>query len=99
MPSFRTTVRLTVGGEAFEVRTNAGDQLTAERGIGENPMNFPVELGMRVWWSAFKRANPEHPAARHFRTFVEDLDAADEETPADVDGNGLDPTLPVATGG
>ena len=98
MPSFRDHVELTVAGERYEVVTNAGDQLTAERGIGESPMNFPVELGMRVWWSAFKRANPEHPASRNFRAFVEDLDGADV-IDASADGNGLDPTPVVASEG
>ena len=80
--------------------TNAGDQLTAERGIGESPLNCPVELGMRVWWSAFKRRYPDHPAAKTFRAFVESLEAMDEQdTGAAGNGNGLDPTPVAATDG
>lgn len=99
MPSFRTKVRLVIAGETFDVVTNMGDQLTAERGVGEDPRSHQGELGARVWWSAFKRANPEHPAARNFRTFVDDIDAADEVEPPSGEKDGLDPTPVGASDG
>ena len=94
VPSFRTTVDLVIDGEKYRVRTHAGDQLNAERQIGKNPADTPVELGMRVWWNALKRAYPESPAAKSFRAFVDGIDGADELEPAGEDEpDPLDPTL------
>jgi hypothetical protein len=90
-------VDLVLAGEHVAIRTNAGDQLTAERGIGKSPMDSPVELGLRVWWSALRRQWPDLPAAKSFRTFVEDLEQADEEERPELDG--LDPTRPAASDG
>jgi hypothetical protein len=58
-----------------------------------------VELGLRVWWCALRRTWPDAPAAKSFRTFVEDLDSADEEEQPDEDADfaPLDPTLPAAS--
>jgi hypothetical protein len=94
VPSFRTTVVITVDGERYQVRTHAGDQLNAERQIGKNPADTPVELGMRVWWNALKRTYPDAPPSKSFRTFVDGLDEADELEPKDEDEpDALDPTL------
>jgi hypothetical protein len=98
---------LNLGGEPVELSTNYGDQLTAERAIGESPLNTPINLQAHVWYSAFRRANPEHPAGRTFRGFVdnlwgaEDLDeaGADDEADNAVGSNGLDPTPVAATEG
>jgi hypothetical protein len=94
-------VDLVVAGERLQIVTNAGDQLNAERGIGHTPMDSPVELGLRVWWCALRRTFPDTPAAKSFRTFVEDLERADEEEPADEDADyaPLDPTRPAALDG
>ena len=92
MPSFVNTVDLTVDGERLRIKTNAGDQLNAERGIGKSPMDFPVELGMRVWYCAFKHGYPDHPAAKAFGRFVEALEGGDELEP---DGEELDPMDPT----
>lgn len=92
---------LVVGGERYPIVTNAGDQLNAERGIGKSPMDSPVELGLRVWWCALRRTWPDAPAAKSFRTFVEDLESGDEEEPADEDADyaPLDPIRPAASDG
>jgi hypothetical protein len=94
--SFVNRVTLVLAGERVEIRTNAGDQLNAERGIGagKSPLELPVELGMRVWFSALRRQHPEHPAAKNFRAFVEDLEEGTEEEPDD-EAAGLDPTRPA----
>jgi hypothetical protein len=87
-------VDLVLDGEKLRVVTSAQDQLNAERGLGHSPAETPVELGIRVWWCAFRRAYPEHPAAKAFRTFVDSLDAADEiEPPPEGEPDPMDPTL------
>jgi hypothetical protein len=88
-------VDLVLAGERVQIKTNAGDQLNAERGIGKSPMDSPVELGLRVWWSALRRQWPDLPQAKTFRAFVDDLEEADEEERPELDG--LDPTLPAAS--
>jgi hypothetical protein len=90
-------VELTLNGERVRITTRAGDQLNAERGIGQSPLNSPVELGMRVWWSALRRQYPDHPAAKTFREFVDELDGGDELDEMDEDPPGLDPTRLVDT--
>jgi hypothetical protein len=95
-------VDLVVAGERLQIVTNAGDQLNAERGIGHTPMDSPVELGLRVWWCALRRTFPDTPAAKSFRTFVEDLERADEEDDEadfDSDMGPMDPTRPAASDG
>lgn len=100
MPSFVNRVHLMLNGEKVSITTRASDQLNAERGIGESPMNFPVELGMRVWWSALRRQWPDHPAAKDFRSFVDALDGADEEEgPPRENFDELDPTPPADSAG
>lgn len=98
MPSFVNTVDLVLDGERVRITTRASDQLNAERGIGKNPMDSPVELGMRVWWCALRRARPDLPAAKDWRTFVEALEASDDVEPEDeIPGvEPLDPTRPAA---
>jgi hypothetical protein len=38
-----------------------------------------------VWYSAFKRAFPDHPAAKAFGRFVDGCEAADELEDEDTD--------------
>jgi hypothetical protein len=92
-------VDLVLAGERVQIITNAGDQLNAERGVGKGVADSPVELGLRVWWCALRRQWPDIPAAKNFRTFVEDLDSADEEEPEDAELAGMDPTRPAASDG
>ena len=92
MPSFRVKVDVTLDGEKLRITTSAQDQLNAERGIGRSPADTPVELGMRVWWCALRRAYPDHPAAKNFRAFVDALDAAEELEDED-EPDPMDPTL------
>jgi hypothetical protein len=87
-------VDLVLDGEKLRIVTSAQDQLNAERGLGHSPADTPVELGMRVWWCALRRAYPEHPCSKNFRAFVDALDEADEiNPPAEDEPDPLDPTL------
>lgn len=96
MPSFVNWVTLTLDGEAVKVKTNAGDQLTAERALNGPLMEHQAELGMRVWYSALRRQHPDHPASKSFRAFVEALEGADEEDET-ATRDDLDPTQPVGS--
>jgi len=78
VPKFVLEVDLTVSGEVMRVRTNAGDQLRAERALGSNPADHPMEQVYHVWYAAFKRRYPDHPAAKAFGTFVDCLEATDD---------------------
>jgi prophage DNA circulation protein len=98
VPSFVNRVTLTLAGEDVKIQTAAWDQLNAERAIGAGVMEHPVELGMQVWFSALKRQHPDHEAARNFRTFVESLEAAEEEDTS-AGPEEMDPTRPAASAG
>ena len=92
MPRVRlqADVDLWLGTDVFRVRTNAGDQITAERAVGDNPMGKPFDQSFHVYYIAFRRKYPDHPCAKAFGTFMgelaafEELDEADELEDADT---------------
>jgi hypothetical protein len=103
VPSFVQRVDLIFPDDrTVRVVTNMADQLTAERGLGGPLANAAAEMGARVWYSALKRQHPDDPAARDFRTFVDQIqgvitdDERAAQNGADAEDNGLDPTRPAA---
>jgi len=91
VPRLVLEVDLTLSGETFRIQTNAGDQLRAERAIGANPAEHPMEQVYHVWYAAFRRRYPDHPCAKAFGTFVDNLEATE-----DVDREDEDPAGPLA---
>jgi len=71
-------VDLWLGSDVFRVRTNAGDQITAERAVGDNPMGKPFDQSFHVYYVAFKRKYPDHPCAKAYGTFIGELSAFEE---------------------
>jgi hypothetical protein len=94
VPRLVTDVDLTLDGEVFRARTNAGDQLSAERAVGENPQNKPMDQMYHVYYFAFRRRHPDHPCAKAYGRFVEALEAFDE---VDADAEREDESGPLAT--
>jgi len=50
-----------------------------------------MEQVYQVWYSAFKRRYPDHPAAKAFGTFVDQLEANEDVSEPDE----LDPLVPT----
>jgi len=95
VPRLVLEVDLTLSGETFRIRTNAGDQLRAERALGANPQEHPMEQVYHVWYAAFRRKYPDHPAAKAFGRFVDDLEAT-EDVPDEDDLDATDEAGPLA---
>lgn len=86
-------MEMILDGEKFVAKVRPDDQLNAERQLGHNPADSPLELTWRSWWNAFKRAEPDHPAAKTFGRFIDALEAGEElEPPAEDEVGPLDPT-------
>jgi len=90
-------VDLWLGSDVFRVRTNAGDQITAERAVGDNPMGKPFDQSFHVYYVAFKRKYPDHPAAKAYGTFISELSAFEELDELEDDTPLPTPTPPAGS--
>lgn len=106
MPRFVQDVTIQFrDGTEVDVSTNLWDQLNAERGINGDITKAQAEMGARIWYCALRRLQPDHPAARSFRDFTDEVvgvvDESEREAAAgrEPNGNGLDPTRPVDLAG
>jgi hypothetical protein len=102
MSTYRRNWEVILDGESFKVNTKGPDMANAERMAARDGYTLAeggaVATQQRLAWLGFRRAYPDHRAAKAFGDFVDvlddinDLDATDDESP-----DGLDPTLPAAS--
>lgn len=93
VPRYDVEVDLTVDGEVLRIKTCFADQLRAERALGRSPMDAPMEQVAQVWFAAFKRRYPDHPAAKAFGRFSDALQAHEDVERDDEDEP--DPLVPT----
>lgn len=97
MSTFRHRFALTLDGERVEITTSVADYLAAERFLGrekiDNPIqNAPMQMQMRVAFGALTRTYPDHPTARDWPKFQAALDDLEDLDASEAGDGLLDPT-------
>jgi hypothetical protein len=96
--TFRQEIQVTLDGELFKCQSKAIDFTNAEQQLAHDGGKVEanqIMLRFRIAYCVFRRNHPDHPAARAFGIFLDDLDDIKEE--AQLEGAGVDPT-PLAVG-